>query len=125
MTAVHQENCHSPPSGWLAGEGDADRHTQVTSLRYRSAERSADPRPADGTQPGVEELQERLRAAESRADNLEIALRSNRRIGMAIGVLLARHLTEEQAFDALRQESMRRNVKLRDLAEEVIYTGTL
>jgi AmiR/NasT family two-component response regulator len=44
---------------------------------------------------------------------------------MAMGILLAHHLTEEQAFDALRQESMRRNVKLRDLAEEVIYTGTL
>ena len=51
---------------------------------------------------------------------------SNRRIGMAIGVLLTiHHLTDQQAFDELREESMRRNVKLRDLAEQVIYTGTL
>jgi len=28
-------------------------------------------------------------------------------------------------LEALRQKSMRRNVKLRDLGEQVIYTGTL
>jgi AmiR/NasT family two-component response regulator len=51
---------------------------------------------------------------------------SNRRIGMAIGVLVTiRHLTDQQAFDELWEESMRRNVKLRDLAEQVVYTGTL
>jgi hypothetical protein len=68
---------------------------------------------------------ERLRAAESLADNLQRALLSNRRIGMAIGVLLSRHMTEEQAFEALREASMRRNVELRDLAEEVVHTGSL
>jgi AmiR/NasT family two-component response regulator len=74
----------------------------------------------------VAALEERLRAAERRADNLEHGLMSNRRIGMAIGVLVTiRHLTDQQAFDELRGESMRRNVKLRDLAEQVIYTGTL
>ena len=31
----------------------------------------------------------------------------------------------EQAFDVLRQESMRRNVKVAELAEQVVYTGTL
>jgi AmiR/NasT family two-component response regulator len=70
-------------------------------------------------------LRQRLRDAENRATNLERALISNRRIGMAIGVLLTQQLTEQQAFEALRQESMHRNVKLRDLAEEVIYTGAL
>ena len=74
----------------------------------------------------VATLEERLGAAERRVDNLEHGLMSNRRIGMAIGVLLTiRHLTDRQAFDELREESMRRNVKLRDLAEQVIYTGTL
>ena len=49
---------------------------------------------------------------------------SNRRIGMAVGILMERHrLTEEQAFDRLRDLSQRRNVKLRDLAEQMIYTG--
>jgi AmiR/NasT family two-component response regulator len=74
----------------------------------------------------VAALEERLRAAERRADNLERGLMSNRRIGMAIGVLMTiRHLTEQQAFDELRAASMRHHVKLRALAEQVIYTGTL
>jgi len=37
---------------------------------------------------------------------------------------MERHrLTEDQAFDRLRELSQRRNVKLRDLAEQIIYTG--
>ncbi|NEK96377.1 ANTAR domain-containing protein [Modestobacter muralis] len=43
---------------------------------------------------------------------------------MAMGILMERHrITEEQAFDRLRVLSQRRNVKLRDVAERVIYTG--
>ncbi|MGY1603927.1 ANTAR domain-containing protein [Geodermatophilus sp. SYSU D00815] len=61
-----------------------------------------------------------------RAAGLERAQLSNRRIGMALGILMARGgLTEQQAFDALRTASSRRNVRLRDLAEQVIFTGTL
>lgn len=73
----------------------------------------------------VADLAARLRAAEARADSLQRALLSNRRIGMAIGILLTRQLTEEQAFELLRRHSMQRNIKLRDVAEEVIYRGTL
>ncbi|MDQ1720496.1 MAG: hypothetical protein QOI26_230, partial [Pseudonocardiales bacterium] len=44
--------------------------------------------------------------ARNKAANLERALQSNREIGMAIGVLMiAHHVTEQQAFDALRKES--------------------
>jgi AmiR/NasT family two-component response regulator len=65
-----------------------------------------------------------LAAATARAEDLERALVSNRRIGMAIGVLMERHrLTEERAFDRLRDLSQRSNVKLRDVAEQVICTG--
>jgi hypothetical protein len=83
-----------------------------------------DPPPA--VPAGPTELRERLVAAEARVANLERALVSNRRIGMALGILMARHgLTEQQAFDLLRQQSSRRNVKLAALAEEVVYTGDL
>jgi AmiR/NasT family two-component response regulator len=45
---------------------------------------------------------------------------------MAIGILMAtRQLTEAAAFDCLRQVSNQRNVKLRLVAEEVIYEGAL
>ncbi len=64
--------------------------------------------------------------AENTAANLRAALASNRQIGAAIGVLMAlRGLTAEQAFDLLRTTSNRTNRKLRDLADEVVRTGTL
>ena len=56
--------------------------------------------------------------------HLRIALSTNRRIGMAIGVLMAlHHITEQQAFDVLRTASQRTHTKLRAVAEEVILTG--
>jgi GAF domain-containing protein len=59
-----------------------------------------------------------------KASNLEAALESNRRIGMAIGILMAEHrVTEQQAFELLRTASQRNHVKLRDLADQVILTG--
>jgi AmiR/NasT family two-component response regulator len=65
-----------------------------------------------------------LAAATAHAQQLERALVSNRRIGMAMGILIERHrCTEEQAFDRLRDLSQRGNIKLRDVAEQLIYTG--
>jgi hypothetical protein len=66
---------------------------------------------------GVQHLHER--------ENLQIALQTNRRIGAAIGILMTREgLTYDQAFVAMRGASQRRHRKLRDVAEEVLYTGT-
>ncbi|MGG5258292.1 GAF and ANTAR domain-containing protein [Phycicoccus avicenniae] len=70
-----------------------------------------------------------VRAAEherSRAENLEVALRTNRTIGMAVGVLMAsRRLSDEDAFRLLRDASSTANRKLRDVAEDVVHTGRL
>jgi hypothetical protein len=61
-----------------------------------------------------------------RADHLEQALTSSRRIGAAMGVLMASlRLTEDQAFDALRTVSQHSHRKLRDVAEDVLLTGEL
>lgn len=58
--------------------------------------------------------------------NLEQALETSRTIGAAIGiVMLARKLTLDQAFDALRETSQRMHVKIRDLAQLVTETGEL
>lgn len=71
-------------------------------------------------------LRERLAAAEAKAENLEIALQSSRVIGAATGILMIqRSLTRDDAFDLLRRASQTANVKIRDLAEHVLYTGTL
>jgi GAF domain-containing protein len=61
-----------------------------------------------------------------RADTLEYALKSNREIGMAMGIVMARGLrSSEQAFDDLRRASQYLNVKLWDIAAAVVRTGEL
>ena len=58
------------------------------------------------------------------AANLSKALESNRRIGMAIGVLVALYkVTEQQGFDLMRIASQRTHVKLHEVADQVILTG--
>lgn len=65
-----------------------------------------------------------LAAAAARAEDLERAVVSNRQIGMAMGILMERYrLTEEQAFDRLRDLSQRSNVKVREVAKQIVYTG--
>lgn len=69
-----------------------------------------------------------LEAADSRerSEHLSAALVTNRRIGTAMGILMSRrHVTEAQAFDALRLASQHLNTKLHDIADDVIRTGDL
>lgn len=67
-----------------------------------------------------------LAASRDQNENLRRALESNRTIGVAIGILMTRKLaTRQQAFDLLRIASQHSHIKLRDLAEYVIDTGTL
>jgi hypothetical protein len=61
-----------------------------------------------------------------RAEHLERALRTNREIGAAMGVLMAQHkLTQDQAFNLLRIASQNTNRKLHEVALDVIDTGAL
>ena len=82
--------------------------------------------PVSADDAAAELLHARADLAAARADVAELqrALATSRQIGMAMGILMERHrLTPEQAFDRLRDLSQRRNVKLRDLADQVVYTG--
>ena len=64
--------------------------------------------------------------ATDRARNLQLALESNREIGVAIGILMHEHrLNRMQAFDVLRAASQDSNRKLADIALEVVDTGTV
>lgn len=66
-------------------------------------------------------VQERVRA-----DNLAVALDSSRRIGAAIGIVMAlSRCTYEQAFETIRNASQRTQRKMRDLAEDIIFTGNV
>lgn len=81
---------------------------------------------ADGVRPAGEPTHgdPKLAAALNRAEQLEVALRSSRQIGMAMGIVMERHrLTEGRAFEYLKELSSRRNVKLRAIAEEIVHTG--
>jgi ANTAR domain len=62
----------------------------------------------------------------AKVDNLHRALSTNREIGAAMGILMARHaLTSDQAFDLLRRTSQRAHRKIVAIAAEVIETGVL
>jgi signal transduction histidine kinase/DNA-binding response OmpR family regulator len=68
----------------------------------------------------------RLVQAQHTATHLQVALTTNRQIGVAVGVLMSREkVTSERAFDLLRIRSNQTNRKLRDVAEEVVLTGQL
>ncbi len=65
-------------------------------------------------------------ANQERVENLQKALLSNREIGIAMGVLMARHhVSREQAFGLLRLSSQNSNRKLHEIAREVAETGAL
>ena len=52
---------------------------------------------------------------------LKVALHSNRRIGMAMGLVMGQlRIADDEAFDALRRISQNTNRKLRDVAHDVI-----
>lgn len=61
-----------------------------------------------------------------RAENLTVALNSNRVISAAVGIVMAQHkLTYEQAFATLAATSQHTNRKLATLAADVLDTGDL
>jgi GAF domain-containing protein len=61
-----------------------------------------------------------------KVDNLELALRTSRQIGMAMGILMSTHkVSEEQAFGLLRIASQNTHRKLSEMAAGVVETGML
>ncbi|MCC6496956.1 MAG: ANTAR domain-containing protein [Propionibacteriaceae bacterium] len=71
----------------------------------------------------VDRLVQAERAAD-RETQLQRAVESHRLIGEAVGILVERHrCLPSEAFARLRLASQNRNVKLRDVAAQVIETG--
>jgi len=59
-----------------------------------------------------------------RADNLHVALGTRELIGQAQGILMEReHITSREAFDILRRASQHLNIKLREVAQDLVHTG--
>jgi len=62
--------------------------------------------------------------AEHQAASLHVALANREMIGQAQGILMERErITAEEAFDILRRASQHLNVKLRDVARNLVETG--
>lgn len=59
-----------------------------------------------------------------RADNLNKALATRELIGQAQGILMERErITSDQAFDILRRASQHLNIRLREVAQDLVDTG--
>jgi AmiR/NasT family two-component response regulator len=53
-----------------------------------------------------------------------MALGTRELIGQAQGILMEReHITSQQAFDILRRASQHLNIKLREVAQDLVDTG--
>ena len=64
--------------------------------------------------------------AEDQSRNLQIALASNRTVGVAVGIIMATYMvTQDQSFDLLRLASQHSYRKIHDIAGDVIETGAL
>lgn len=82
-----------------------------------------DDRRADSPDLDDSSAEAQLEAAGRKIQELQVALHTSRHIGMAMGMLMERHsLPPDKAFLVLQHMSQRRNVKLREIAEMVIYT---
>ena len=78
-----------------------------------------DPTPGSG-------CPEALEAARDQIDNLQIALQSSRRIGEAVGIIMAAaKITEDDAFQTLVRASQQQNRKVRQVADDVVEYGTI
>ena len=65
-------------------------------------------------------------ASHEQANQLAVALQSNRDIATALGIVMStRAVTRPVAFDLLRAVSQRSQRKLKDVADEVVRTGSL
>lgn len=88
----------------------------------RPNEQASPPRPAEASCPHEADLA----AAREKIVHLERALITSRRIGTAVGILMATYkVTDRAAFDMLVMASQNRSCKLHEIAEQVNDTGVL
>jgi hypothetical protein len=113
----------------LQARADGSEHrADDTAARVDQGEQRLDEleRHVDVDREMILELQGEGSLQEQQVVQLQQALTSSRRIGAAIGIVMARLVVDEQAaFELLRRASNDRNLKLRDLADELVATGDI
>jgi hypothetical protein len=71
-----------------------------------------------------ERLEERIHVAEDVNSHLRTALQANRRICVAIGILMSNHaVTEDAAWEILRTGSQTSHCKISDIADDIVRAG--
>src|SRR3954451_3438829 len=81
---------------------------------------------AEGDREMIAELQVDGVVSQEHALHMEEALKSSRKIGAAIGMIMAsRMVTEDEAFAILKQASQKSNRKLRELAADLVDSRRL
>jgi AmiR/NasT family two-component response regulator len=89
--------------------------------RVAGAAQSGDDAPGEAERGVVTDAAGLLAELNDEVRQLKEALDSNRRIGMAMGLVMAQlQVTDDEAFDALRRISQNTNRKLRDVADDVL-----
>ncbi len=74
----------------------------------------------------IADLRLEVEALSRQVDHLCRALDSSRTIGAAVGIVMQQlHLTQPHAFDFLVAASQHLNVKLHDVAADILETGDL
>ncbi len=113
------------------GTGDFPSYRGAVSMRFEEQD-SATPFLAQLLVDRALATVERQRLAESVTrqqavvENLEVALTSNREIGVAVGIVMSTlSLSADSAFDLLRHVSQHTNTKLHAIALEVTRRGLL
>ena len=78
------------------------------------------------TEPSRESLTDALEHERAKVQELEHALKASRQIGMAMGIAMERYrISSDAAFAVLQRHSQAGNVKLRDVAAQLVQTGLL
>lgn len=74
----------------------------------------------------VARLRGELVAAHATVKHLQTGLQSSRRIGAALGIVMAvREIDLDEAFEVLRTASQVTNRKVRDIAEDILVAGSV
>jgi hypothetical protein len=110
-----------------AGIGRLQHQADEAEARADAAEERADAMEAKSLvdREMIAELQSEGVLSQEHAEQMDEALRSSRTIGAAIGLVMAnRGVGQDEAFLILKRASQNNNRKVRDLAAELVATGS-
>ena len=117
VAAVHSEVVASPSDKVGA------LHTEVAALHTEVGELHTE---VSDLHTEVADFPAELQALQDKVDHLDRALDSSRDISAAVGIVMERlRLTQEEAFQVLVNSSQKRNIKLRQVADEIVEAGSL